>query len=151
MGWENEIDRQHSFHPNLNVRHWGNVRYFGEDQMLKFMLKSKLHRATVTEADINYEGSITIDQGLMESADMLPYERVDIYNISNGERFSTYLIAGKRDSGTFCLNGAAARKASPGDLIIVASYAMVDESEAANWRPKKVLLDKDNHIKSILS
>ena len=114
------------------------------------MLKSKLHRATVTEADIDYEGSITIDEGLMEAADLLPHERVDIYDISNGERFSTYVIPGQRGSGIFCLNGAAARKVAPGDLIIVASYAMVDESEAANWKPKKVLLDKDNHIKSIL-
>ena len=118
--------------------------------MLKFMLKSKLHRATVTGADINYEGSITIDEGLMEKADLLPYERVDIYDISNAERFSTYVIPGKRDSGIFCLNGAAARKVAPGDLIIVASYVMVDESEAINWKPKKVLLDQDNHIKNIL-
>jgi aspartate 1-decarboxylase len=119
--------------------------------MLKFMLKSKLHRATVTGADINYEGSITIDEGLMEKADLVGYERVDIYDISNGERFSTYVIPGKRDSGIFCLNGAAARKVATGDLIIVASYAMVDEAEAVNWKPKKVLLDKDNRIKSILN
>ena len=115
------------------------------------MLKSKLHRATVTGADINYEGSITIDEGLIEAAELLPYERVDIYDISNGERFSTYVIPGKRDSGIFCLNGAAARKVTPGDLIIVASYVMVDESEAINWKPKKVLLDQDNHIKDILN
>jgi aspartate 1-decarboxylase len=116
--------------------------------MLKFMMKSKLHRATVTEADINYEGSITIDERLMEAADMISYERVDIYDISNGERFSTYVIPGRRDSGIFCLNGAAARKVAVGDLIIVVSYAMVDEAEAVNWTPKKVFLDKDNHIKN---
>jgi len=117
--------------------------------MLRFMLKSKIHRATVTDADLHYEGSITIDEGLMEAANFISYEKVEIYDVSNGERFSTYVIPGPKDSGVFCLNGAAARKVARGDLIIVATYVMVDESEAANWNPKKVLLDENNHIKSI--
>lgn len=116
--------------------------------MQRVMLKSKLHRAVVTDADLNYEGSISIDEGLLAAARIIPYEKVDIYNISNGERFSTYAIAGRRDSGTVCLNGAAARKASPGDLIIVASYVSVDENETARWEPTCVLLDGDNRIKA---
>ena len=115
--------------------------------MQRFMLKSKLHRAVVTDADLHYEGSISIDESLMEAADLFPYEKVDIYNISNGERFSTYVIPGGRDSGTICLNGAAARKVSRGDLIIIASYVMVDDAEAAGWSPKCVLLDENNRIK----
>lgn len=111
------------------------------------MLKSKLHRAVVTDADLHYEGSVSIDEDLMEAADLFAYEQVAIYNISNGERFSTYVIPGKRDSGTICLNGAAARKVSRGDLIIIASYVMVDEAEAARWTPKCVLLDQKNRIK----
>jgi aspartate 1-decarboxylase len=115
--------------------------------MQRFMLKSKLHRAVVTDADLHYEGSISIDEALMEAADLLVYEKVAIYNISNGERFETYVIAGARNSGTICLNGAAARKASRGDLIIIASYVTVDEKEAARWAPKCVLLDPQNRIK----
>jgi len=115
--------------------------------MQRFMLKSKLHRAVVTDADLHYEGSISIDEHLMDAADLIPHEKVDIYNISNGERFSTYVIPGGRDSGTICLNGAAARKASRGDLIIIASYVAVDESEAKGWSPKCVLLDTENKIK----
>lgn len=111
------------------------------------MLKSKLHRAVVTDADLHYEGSISIDERLMEAADLLPYEKVDIYNISNGERFSTYVIPGSRDSGTICLNGAAARKASRGDLIIIASYVAVDDGTAPGWSPKCILLDEKNRIK----
>lgn len=111
------------------------------------MLKSKLHRAVVTDADLHYEGSISIDEHLMEAADLLPYEKVAIYNISNGERFSTYVIAGGRNSGTVCLNGAAARKASRGDLIIIASYVMIDDDKVSGWLPKCVLLDENNRIK----
>ncbi len=111
------------------------------------MLKSKLHRATVTDADLHYEGSITIDEGLMEAADMLPFEKVAIYNVSNGERFSTYALRGKRGSGVICLNGAAARKVARGDLIIIASYVLADETEAATWTPRCVLLDEKNRIK----
>ena len=115
--------------------------------MERCMLKSKLHRAVVTDADLHYEGSISIDKHLMEAADLLPYEKVDIYNVSNGERFSTYVIPGKRDSGTICLNGAAARKASRGDLIIIASYVTVGENEVSGWVPKCILLDEQNRIK----
>ena len=113
----------------------------------RFMLKSKLHRATVTDADLNYEGSISIDAHLMEAADLIPYEKVAIYDVSNGERFSTYVIPGAWDSGTICLNGAAARKVSRGDLIIIASYVAVDEAEAAGWSPTCILLDEKNRIK----
>ncbi|MHB8769771.1 MAG: aspartate 1-decarboxylase [Syntrophales bacterium] len=115
--------------------------------MQRFMLKSKLHRAVVTDADLNYEGSISIDEGLLEAARIVPYEKVDVYNISNGERFSTYAISGKRDSGIVCLNGAAARKASRGDLVIIASYVALDEGEVQGWSPTCVLLDAANRIK----
>src|SRR5512136_1075825 len=115
--------------------------------MQRIMLKSKIHRATVTDANLNYEGSITIDEGLMKSADLLPFEKVNIYNVSNGERFSTYVIKGKKGSGVICLNGAAARKASKGDVIIVASYVMVDDSSAKGWAPKCVYVDEKNRIR----
>ena len=111
------------------------------------MLKSKLHRATVTDADLHYEGSITIDEGLMEAADFLPFEKVSIYDVSNGERFSTYAIKGKRNSGVICLNGAAARKVAKGDLIIIASYVIVNDEDASKWSPRCVLLDEKNRIK----
>jgi aspartate 1-decarboxylase len=117
--------------------------------MQRFVLKSKLHRATVTDADLHYEGSISIDENLLEAADILPYEKVSIYNVSNGERFTTYAIKGKRNSGTICLNGAAARKASRGDIIIIATYVIVDDADAKNWTPKCVLLNEDNTIKKI--
>lgn len=111
------------------------------------MLKSKLHRATVTDADLNYEGSISIDEDLMNAAVILPYEKVAIYNVSNGERFTTYAIKDKRKSGTICLNGAAARKVSKGDLVIIATYVLVDDDKAKNWLPKCVHLDSNNRIK----
>jgi aspartate 1-decarboxylase len=111
------------------------------------MLKSKLHRATVTDAALHYEGSITIDENLMDAADFITYEKVDIYNVSNGERFSTYVIPGKRESGVICLNGAAARKCSKGDLIIIASYVTLDDEEAKRWNARCVLLGERNVIK----
>jgi len=117
--------------------------------MQRFMLKSKIHRATVTDADLHYEGSISIDEKLMEEASMLPYEKVDIYDVNNGERFSTYIIKGKRNSGTICLNGAAARKVAKGDLIIIATFVSVNEEEAKNWRPKCVFVDAKNKIKKV--
>jgi aspartate 1-decarboxylase len=117
--------------------------------MQRFMLKSKIHRATVTDANLHYEGSITIDENLMLSADILPYEKVNIYNVTNGQRFSTYAIKGKPDSGVICLNGAAAWKASKGDLIIIASYVMVDESIAQSWSPKCVFVNEKNGIKTL--
>jgi len=111
------------------------------------MLKSKLHRVTVTDANLNYEGSITIDEALMQKADLVPFEKVSIYNVSNGERFSTYVIKGRKGSGVICLNGAAARKASRGDVIIVASYVMVDDDSIKKWAPKCVYVDEKNRIK----
>jgi aspartate 1-decarboxylase len=115
--------------------------------MQRIMLKSKIHRATVTDADLNYEGSITIDESLMKSADLVPFEKVAIYNVSNGERFTTYVIKGKRGSGVICLNGAAARKVSKGDLIIIASYVMVGDAESKKWAPKCVHVDGKNKMK----
>jgi aspartate 1-decarboxylase len=112
--------------------------------MQRIMLKSKIHRATVTDANLNYEGSITIDEGLMKLADLVSFEKVAIYNVSNGERFSTYVIKGKKNSGVICLNGAAARKVSKGDLIIIASYVMVEDAEAKGWAPKCVHVDGKN-------
>jgi aspartate 1-decarboxylase len=113
--------------------------------MKRYMFKSKIHRATVTQADLNYEGSITIDETLMHLADILPYEKVDIYNISNGERFTTYAIPGEAESGIICLNGAAARKAQVGDKIIIVTYCEVEESELANFSPTVVLVDERNN------
>ncbi|MFZ3115384.1 MAG: aspartate 1-decarboxylase [Syntrophales bacterium] len=115
--------------------------------MQRFMLKSKLHRATVTDADLHYEGSVSIDEGLMEAAEIIPYEKVAIYDVSNGERFTTYAIKGERGSGVICLNGAAARKVARGDLIIIATYILLDDAEAKSWNPTCVLLDENNRIK----
>lgn len=113
--------------------------------MMRTMLKSKLHRLTVTGTDINYEGSITIDKNLIRSADILPGEKVQVVNINNGERFETYIIEG--GSGVVCLNGAAARLAIPGDRIIVIAYAAVDENEIKNLKPKVILVDERNKTK----
>jgi len=118
--------------------------------MHKIMMKSKIHRARVTESNLHYEGSITIDEALMEQADILPYEQVQIYNVTNGERFTTYAIKGDRDSGIICINGAAAHKAKKGDLIIIVSYAGYDEKELAMFQPKKVYVDDNNRIKNQL-
>ena len=101
--------------------------------MFRTMLKSKIHRATVTEANLNYMGSITIDEALLEAAEILPNEKVQIVNNNNGARFETYVIKGRRDSGVICLNGAAARKVQPGDLIIIISYAIMDDNEAQSY------------------
>ena len=117
--------------------------------MMRTMLKCKIHRATVTEAVLHYEGSITIDETLMEAAGLIEYEQVHIYNIDNGNRFSTYVIRGERDSGVICLNGAAARQVSKGDLIIIANYATYDEKELANFRPTLVYVDAKNRITSV--
>ena len=114
--------------------------------MQRIMLKSKVHRATVIEANLNYEGSITIDELLMEAADIIPYEQVHIYDISNGNRFQTYAITGPKGSGVICLNGAAARKVAKGDLIIIASYVSMDEKEAHKHKPKLVYVDSNNRI-----
>ena len=115
--------------------------------MQRFMLKSKIHRVTVTDSNLGYEGSITIDSGLLRDANIIPYEKVEIYNVSNGERFSTYAIRGEEGSGDICINGAAARKASRGDIIIIATYVMIDESAIGEWMPQCVYVDEKNHKK----
>jgi len=115
--------------------------------MERIMLKSKIHRAVVTEANLDYEGSITIDENLMDAADLLPYEQVQVYNVTNGHRFETYVIKGERGSGIICLNGAAARLVSVGDLVIIASYVRMNEQEAINHIPKIVHVDDANRIK----
>ena len=114
--------------------------------MFRTMLKSKIHRATVTEACLDYEGSISIDSKLLEAADILEYEQVHIYNISNGERFITYAIKGEPDSGVICLNGAAARKVSVKDLIIICTYVTLEDAECKKHHTKKVYVDKDNRM-----
>ena len=113
---------------------------------MRAMLKSKIHRARVTETNINYEGSITIDQKLMEEADILPSEQVEVLNLNNGARFTSYAIEEKRNSGEICLNGAAARLAIKGDIIIILSYCYVDDDEAHNFIPKLVYVDANNAI-----
>ena len=105
------------------------------------VVKSKIHRVTVTEANLNYIGSITIDEDLLDAANLIANEKVSIVNNNNGERFETYIIKGERGSGAVCLNGAAARKAQPGDIIIVMSYAMMDFEEAKTFKPSVVFPD----------
>ncbi|MBI4228851.1 MAG: aspartate 1-decarboxylase, partial [Deltaproteobacteria bacterium] len=117
--------------------------------MERILLKSKIHRVTVTEADVEYEGSITIDKNLMEAADLNPYERVDIFNVTNGHRFFTYAIEGKRGSNVICVNGAAAHLASKGDSLIIASFATYDDEECKNHKPRLVYVDLKNRIKRI--
>ncbi|HDP79717.1 MAG TPA: aspartate 1-decarboxylase [Spirochaetes bacterium] len=111
---------------------------------MRTMLKSKIHRATVTDANINYEGSITIDRDLMDAADMVEYEQVHVLNINNGARFTTYIIEGERGSGEICLNGAAARLAVKGDLVIILTYTQVPEEQIKNFKPRIVHVDKNN-------
>ena len=110
------------------------------------MMKSKLHRAAVTQADLHYEGSISIDLDLLEAAGILPYEQVDVLNITNGARFTTYAIEAPRGSKTFGINGAAARLAQVGDRIIVVTYAEMDAAEAENWTPGVLLFDENNTL-----
>jgi aspartate 1-decarboxylase len=111
------------------------------------MLKGKIHRASITGADLDYEGSIEIDSSLMEAAGIIPFEQVDIWDISNGERFSTYALAASRGSGTIAINGAAARKVRPGDEIIIAAFATMSEKQARHWRPRVVFVDQRNRLK----
>ena len=110
------------------------------------MLYSKIHRATVTDADLNYVGSITIDEELMQEANLLVGQKVDIININNGERFSTYVIKGKRGNRDICLNGAAARKVHPGDKIIIIAYAQMTVEEAKKFKPAVLIVDDNNNI-----
>ena len=115
--------------------------------MNRTLLKSKIHRATVTEANIEYEGSVTIDPILLDAADMLPYERVDIWNCTNGNRLSTYVIEGERGEGQICINGAAAHLMKPGDLVIIASWADVPDEESRAFDAKRVFVDHENRIR----
>jgi aspartate 1-decarboxylase len=117
--------------------------------MNRIVLRSKLHRATVTEADLHYEGSCGIDEDLLDAADMREFEKIELYNVNNGERFSTYIIKAKRGSRSISLNGAAARKAHVGDLLIICTYAPISEIEFTDHVPKIVLLGAGNEIASI--
>ena len=110
------------------------------------LCKSKIHRATVTEADLNYEGSITIDAELMKAADIVQFEKVQIANVNNGERLETYVITGEAGSGIICINGAAAHKCKPGDIIIIISYGIVGKEIATSIKPKVVKVDSNNKI-----
>ena len=119
--------------------------------MTRFMLKTKIHRATVTESDVAYEGSLTVDRDLMDVAGIVPFEQVGVYNINNGERFETYVIEGERGTGVIGLNGAAARKGLVGDLIIIVTYAALAEDELAGYKPTILLMDEQNRVKQHLS
>ena len=114
--------------------------------MQRIMLKSKIHRATVTGADLHYEGSVTIDRDLMDAADIVSYEKVAVWNVTNGNRLETYAIEGQRGSGVICLNGAAARLVAPRDLVIIASFVNMENAEAIKYEPKLVFVDEENRM-----
>lgn len=114
--------------------------------MRRTMMKSKIHRATVTESDLHYVGSITIDRDLMDVADLLPHEQVQVVDVDNGARLETYVIPGERGSGTICLNGAAARLVHEGDKVIVISYTELEDAQARSWEPTVVFVDDDNRV-----
>ena len=118
--------------------------------MFVTLFKSKIHRAVVTQADLNYVGSITIDETLMESADIMPHEKVQVVNNNNGSRFETYVIPAPRDSGIICPNGAAARLVQPGDTVIIITYAMMTREEARQFKPTVVLVDENNRVTSLI-
>ena len=117
--------------------------------MQRTMCKGKIHRATVTQANLNYVGSITIDQDLLDAADIYPYEKVQVVNVNNGSRLETYTIAGARGSGVICLNGAAARMTAEGDLVIIMSYGQFDEQEIRSLEPHIVFVDADNRMTDV--
>lgn len=112
--------------------------------MTRKLLRAKIHRATVTGADLDYEGSVTVDRDLMDLADLVDHEAVHVWNVTNGERFQTYVIPGERGSGVVCINGAAAHKVTRGDLVILAAFSWMDEKEARAWQPKVVFVDEAN-------
>jgi|SRR5699024_1565255 len=118
--------------------------------MFRTMMKSKLHRARVTQADLNYVGSITIDEDLLNQVDILPNEKVQIVNNNNGARFETYVIPGERGSGVMCVNGAAARLVEEGDVIIVIAYALINDNDLADFRPKVAIMDENNKIEQFI-
>jgi len=115
--------------------------------MVRTMLKSKLHRATVTDANVEYEGSVTIDRDLMDAADLLEHERVDIWDVTNGSRLSTYVIPGERGSGTIGINGAAAHLVKPGDYVIIASFIQLEDAAARAWEPRVCFVDAQNRLR----
>ncbi|MFP2907593.1 aspartate 1-decarboxylase [Pyxidicoccus sp. 3LFB2] len=114
--------------------------------MRRILFKSKIHRATVTQADLDYEGSVTIDRDLLRAADILPYEKVAVWNVTRGTRLETYALEGPSGSGVICINGAAAHLNQPGDLVILATFAEVEEAELAGWKPTVVFVDGNNRI-----
>ncbi len=116
---------------------------------MRTMLRGKIHRATVTGAELHYEGSVTVDPMLLQGADILPYEQVHIWNVTNGERFTTYAIEGQPGSGVICVNGAAAHKVTKGDLIIIAAFTQVNDIEARYWEPSCVFVDEQNRTVEI--
>jgi aspartate 1-decarboxylase len=119
--------------------------------MQREVLRGKIHRATVTEANLEYEGSLTVDRDLMDAAGLAPYERIDVYDVTNGSRFSTYLIEGARGSGVICVNGAAAHLARAGDRVIITGYGLATEAELKSHHPKVVLVDERNRIRQVLA
>lgn len=119
--------------------------------MRRILLKSKIHRVTVTDAELDYEGSLTLDRNLMDAADLFPYEEVHIFNLTNGHRFSTYVIEGDRGSNTVCVNGAAAHLARKGDCLIIADFAIYDENQSRSHKPRLVYVDENNDIMEIKS
>ena len=121
----------------------------GMEHVLRFMLKSKIHRATVTDADVHYEGSITVDRRLMDLADLVPYEQVNVWDLENGNRLVTYVIEGAPDSGEVCINGAAARLVHKGDRVIISSFVSVPEPEASRYHPRIVFVDELNRPEMI--
>jgi aspartate 1-decarboxylase len=117
--------------------------------MMRTMMKSKIHRATVTEANLEYEGSITIDPDLLEAADLLPYERVDVLDVTNGARLQTYVIEGERGTGEICVNGAAAHLVKPHDIVIICSYVTLDDAECRGYEGIRVFVDHRNRVREI--
>ncbi len=115
----------------------------------RFMLKSKIHRATVTQADVDYEGSLTLDANLLKAADILPFEEVHVWNVTRGSRLRTYAIEGEAGSGVVCINGAAARLTHPGDIVIVATFTQMDDAAARSHRPSVIFVDAQNRIKKV--
>jgi len=118
--------------------------------MFRHMMKAKIHRATVTEANLHYVGSITIDQDLLDQVDILPNEKVQVVNNNNGARLETYVIPGQRGTGVICLNGAAARLVQPGDTVIIISYAMVEEAKAKDFKPKVAIMGEGNRVLELM-
>jgi len=119
--------------------------------MTRTMFRSKVHRVRVTECDVEYEGSLTLDAALMAAAEMVPYERIEVYNVDNGNRFATYLIEGEPGGGQCCVNGAAAHLVSEGDRLILATYTTVQDAELEHYQPTVVVVDSANRIKSVKS